>query len=414
MRFAYLPTCLGPLSLGLISLVSACSSEADPNPFATSVGPTTEIPGEDEGLDTSGEGDGDGEPDSCGDGVVDPGEQCDLGPQNAADGQCTPDCTIAACGDGYLYSDFEECDDGNTVDTDACVGNCELAVCGDGYVQAGVEDCDDGNDDDADGCTSSCTPGICGDGIEQAGEQCDDGNTDTTDACPACQLAFCGDGYIQADVETCDDGNTESNDACTSPFCEPAACGDGIVWEGMEACDDGNDVDGDACTNACTVAVCGDGIVQDGVEECDDGNANDDDGCDSQCVALADPQCFLPYNQFTMANRNRNQVGGGRFCDQSLGNEWQGPGWYRFTGASGTQLADSVVPSNQCATHASGWLNGAHPSFADGIVDRQVCFNWSGNQCNWNANIQVVACPGFYLYNLVNTPACQLRYCGQD
>jgi Notch-like protein len=43
-----------------------------------------------------------------------------------------------------------------------------------------------------------------------------------------------------------------------------------------------------------------------------------------------------------------------------------------------------------------------------------VCFNWSGNTCNWNAQIQVVACIDYYLYNLPNTPVCSLRYCGQN
>jgi hypothetical protein len=41
-------------------------------------------------------------------------------------------------------------------------------------------------------------------------------------------------------------------------------------------------------------------------------------------------------------------------------------------------------------------------------------FHWSGNQCNWNANVQVVNCGEFYLYNLPNTPVCSLRYCGKN
>jgi cysteine-rich repeat protein len=191
-------------------------------------------------------------------------------------------------------------------------------------------------------------------------------------------------------------------------------CGDGIVYQGMEGCDDGNAEDGDQCTNACSVAVCGDGVTQDGVEECDDGNDNENDGCDSQCIASADPQCFLAYNQFSSADRNKNQIGGSVFCDTAIGNGWLGAGWYRFTGAAGTQMSETSIPTNQCGTHAPGWLNGVHPTLADGIVARQVCFNWSGNSCNWQAQVQVVACPGFYLYNFPNTPVCNLRYCGQN
>ncbi|MCA9699748.1 MAG: DUF4215 domain-containing protein, partial [Myxococcales bacterium] len=198
--------------------------------------------------------------------------------------------------------------------------------------------------------------------------------------------------------------------------CELAGCGDGFVYEGVEVCDDNNDVDEDECTNACTTAVCGDGIVQDGVEECDDGNQNEDDGCNNQCEALADPQCFLPYIQLTRSDRNITQNdgnGGIEFCDQNANDgEWAGLNWYRFTGQAGTQMPTTAPVIYACGTDAPGWLNGSHPSFADGVVARQVCFNWSGNQCNWNSQIQVVACPGYYLYQLPNSPVCALRYCG--
>jgi cysteine-rich repeat protein len=272
------------------SLVALVACTPDPSTDGTTFGTFTTDPGDGDG-DTAetgtgdGDGDGDGDNSSCGDGIVDPGEQCDLGPQNAEAGQCTPNCNIAACGDGFLYEGFEECDDGNPSSTDACVADCKLAVCGDGYVQDGVEECDDGNDDETDGCTMACTPGICGDGVLQGSEQCDDGNADTTDDCPACQLAFCGDGYIQAGVEFCDDGNMDTNDGCINPFCVPAECGDGFLWDGMETCDDGNDDNSDACPGSCEPAFCGDGFYHQGVEGCDDGNNVSDDGCTADCVA---------------------------------------------------------------------------------------------------------------------------------
>jgi cysteine-rich repeat protein len=76
-------------------------------------------------------------------------------------------------GDGYTVSDFEECDDGNDVDTDGCEVEgvvtpgyaCQVwydaehnsdctAVIGDGEVN-GDEECDDGNSDSDDGCDDS-------------------------------------------------------------------------------------------------------------------------------------------------------------------------------------------------------------------------------------------------------------------
>jgi cysteine-rich repeat protein len=205
------------------------------------------------------------------------------GPDNAADGQCTPECDIAVCGDGYIYEGFEDCDDGNASNNDACVAGCEVASCGDGFVHEGVEQCDDANDEDTDDCTSACVAAMCGDGVVQADEQCDDANVDNSGGCPGCQFAFCGDGHVQTGIESCDDGNTSSADACTHPGCAEAYCGDGIVWEGVEACDDSNGDDTDACPTTCAVATCGDGFVQEGVEECDDADAVNNNACDNDC-----------------------------------------------------------------------------------------------------------------------------------
>lgn len=61
-------------------------------------------------------------------------------------------CHVEVCGDGIL-DPAEQCDDGNLDNTDACVGTCTNAVCGDGFVYAtGGEQCDDGNDDSSDFC----------------------------------------------------------------------------------------------------------------------------------------------------------------------------------------------------------------------------------------------------------------------
>jgi len=268
--------------------------------------------------------------------------------------------------------------------------------------------------DSSSGSESTGAPVVCGDGIVDEGEACDDGNEIDTDACVACQPAACGDGHVQAGVEGCDDGNAVDTDACIA--CVPASCGDGYVFEGMEACDDGNVIPTDACTHVCTNATCGDGVLYEGVEECDDGNGNALDGCDNACVMTpGHPQCFAPYTELTLADRNQAFGSASRFCDQVsfLDGEWTNTGWYRFVGAAGTQMPEAPPPINSCGTHAPGWLNGAHPVEADGVVSRQVCFNWSGAICNWSTMIDVVACPGFYLYELVDTPACHLRYCGQ-
>ncbi len=200
---------------------------------------------------------------SCGDGLIQPGEQCDDANANNDD-FCTTLCQLPVCGDGFLKAGFEDCDDGNGDDTDDCTSACEVAICGDGFVHAGVEECDDDNNANDDDCTTACEISICGDGV-QAGtdEQCDDGNADNTDACTStCQNAACGDGFLQAGVEQCDDGNNSNTDACPGS-CVPAYCGDNYIWVGMEQCDDADNDPNDGCDNC--VGVCGGGsvIVQD-------------------------------------------------------------------------------------------------------------------------------------------------------
>ncbi|MCY1059884.1 DUF4215 domain-containing protein [Nannocystis sp. SCPEA4] len=207
----------------------------------------------------------------CGDGELDPGEQCDDG--NAMDGDgCESDCTTTPgekCGDGNQDPD-EDCDDGNNIDGDGCEGNCRLPVtmeCGDGELSPG-EQCDDGNTMSGDGCESNCTnTPKCGDGTQGPGEQCDDGNTDDDDACLS--------------------------------SCVPASCGDGIVWSGMEMCDEAamNGMYGH-CNTECSGPgeSCGDG-TRNGPEECDDANQVDDDDCSNTCIAFR--RVFVTADGFT-------------------------------------------------------------------------------------------------------------------
>jgi cysteine-rich repeat protein/parallel beta-helix repeat protein len=94
-------------------------------------------------------------PTDCGDGELDPGEQCDDG-NNSNEDACLNNCVMATCGDGFVWSGNEACDDGDVDNTNGCLNDCTVAVCGDGFVLAGVEGCDDDNLTDGDGCSSAC------------------------------------------------------------------------------------------------------------------------------------------------------------------------------------------------------------------------------------------------------------------
>src|SRR5690606_30472623 len=88
----------------------------------------------------------------CGNGIQDPGEQCDAGDQDQ---------------------------DGEPDNTASCTAECKVSFCGDGFVNdVAGEECDDGGESAA--CNANCTPHLCGDGVVNitAGEQCDAGDTD--------------------------------------------------------------------------------------------------------------------------------------------------------------------------------------------------------------------------------------------
>ena len=94
-------------------------------------------------------------------------------------------------------------------------------------------------------------------------------------------------------------------------------------------------------------------------------------------------------------------------CDRALA-----PSWYRFVGPAGNKMADSPPPVKRCSTHAPGWLKGKHPSEARRTVTRTVCYHWNGDACRWSSQVSVTNCGDYFVYHLVPTPQCYMRYCG--
>jgi hypothetical protein len=204
----------------------------------------------------------------CGDGIVEPPEECDIGDLNGTGMYCTSECRANDCGDGYL-------------------GPGEL--------------CDDGNESNDDLCTTECGPGSCGDGVVQGVEECDDGRENATSgAClPSCVAAFCGDGFRYAGVELCD-GTDIGGESCGSQGLDGGvllcardcvsfdtsdcyACGNGVL-DPTEECE-GADHDGETCmsqgfaggTLGCTAGC---GFDTSGCVTCGNGVVDAGEGCD--------------------------------------------------------------------------------------------------------------------------------------
>ena len=122
-----------------------------------------------------------------------------------------------------------------------------------------------------------------------------------------------------------------------------------------------------------------------------------------------------PCNSYKLLNNINRRVG---YTGQSpLGCDQPGrgftEGWYRFTGAAGVRMPTKCPAKRRCGTHAPGWLEGGHPTVAQGIASRKVCYHWSSGCCQWSNYIRVRNCGAFYVYELKRTPACSLRYCGE-
>lgn len=104
----------------------------------------------------------------CGDGIQDPGEQCDDGDANSDNAFCDTHCNLNTCGDGHVFVGWELCDEG-LANSDSYGSTCSTqctpaARCGDHVLQLEFgEQCDLGldngtNNGDAQGlrCDPSC------------------------------------------------------------------------------------------------------------------------------------------------------------------------------------------------------------------------------------------------------------------
>jgi len=197
---------------------------------------------------------------TCGDGVKEGNEFCDtqltscetLGSYDKNSyARCKSDCTgydendcvseTIICGNGEV-DPLEQCDDGNTTSGDGCSSKCKEEVKPDVDTAVPDDTTDEDRTDQSDQTDQSIVddtvtdetvipdtdPGaVCGNGQKEESEQCDDGNMIPGDGCqPDCTLentanVNCGNGVLDTG-EQCDDGNLTPGDGCDPDCTRPS------------------------------------------------------------------------------------------------------------------------------------------------------------------------------------------------
>ena len=121
-----------------------------------------------------------------------------------------------------------------------------------------------------------------------------------------------------------------------------------------------------------------------------------------------------PYKNLTDADRKYGpDTTGSLKCDDKL------DGWYRFHGNAGRKMKTTCPSANKCGGSSSAWLNGDHPTVAQGSVNKKVCIRKlvspGADCCDDFYFAHVRNCGSYFIYNLLPDQfSCDFRYCGTD
>ena len=261
----------------------------------------------------------------CGDGTVDPGEQCDdgnLAPGDCCSALCEFEVAGSVCDDGLFCSVGETCSatgicgGSSARDCSASADACNAELCNEAS-----DGCEASPTNEGGGCDDGlfcnvgevCTAGVCGGGVSRA---VGDGVSCTVDSCDEAadvvvntpSDALCDNSLFCDGTETCDAtldcqaGTAPAVDdevSCTVDSCDEAADVVVNLPDVGAACDDGSlCTSGEVCTD---LGQCGGGDLMD----CDDQDPCTADSCDAiaGCAHAPVPECAPPIPTSSVPGR---------------------------------------------------------------------------------------------------------------
>ena len=182
------------------------------------------------------------------------------------------------CGNGVL-DPGEQCDDGNTINNDACSNSCLLPSCTDGVqnqAETGV---------DCGGPCIACAAPSCTDHLQNQGEA----GVDCGGPCPACVQATCSDG-----LQNQGESGVDCGGPC--PACIQATCSDQLKNQGETGVD---------CGGPCPACpTCTDGVQNQAETGIDCGGPCPACGASCQSIALTRASAVASTNEAALLPAN--------------------------------------------------------------------------------------------------------------
>jgi cysteine-rich repeat protein len=348
-------------------------------------------------------------PSTCGNGVVDSGEECDYGKLRNGLSNCTTSCKLLYCGDQVISPQLgEECEpdteEDYSIDPDTgqlttevhylqptCGTVCTVPTCdAQGNCNGGckrkfMDACPVDQSTILQSASSSSASSVSIHTIVPILSSASSSSSSVVVQTPvtSTQIPRCGNAVVEPG-EQCDNGALNSNlpGAQCRVDCTLPKCGDSITDTSRgEQCDDGpnnSDLPNSHCRMNCTLPKCGDGFIDTSRgEQCDDGpnNSNAPDAhCRLDCV---------------MQRCGDGVVDNGEECDAGTANS-DLPNARCSKSCTLPKCGDGVIqpgeqcdegPNNSDQPNAHCRMNCSIPKCGDGVTDPS-----RGEQCDDGPN----------------------------